>query len=140
MTPEAVVRQWFEQVWTEKREDAIDRLLAPDAAIHDLPTPDGKPMQGPAAFKPFRERLITAFPDVRIEVLQTVTEGNMVAAYCRVTATHGGEGLGIAATGRSMSISGMVMARVEQGQIVEGWNCFDFLSLYQQLGVVPAFA
>ena len=32
------------------------------------------------------------------------------------------------------------MARVENGQIAEGWNCFDFLSLYQQLGLLPALS
>jgi steroid delta-isomerase-like uncharacterized protein len=140
MTPEAVVRQWFEQVWTQKREDAIERLLAPDALIHDLPTPDGQPIQGAAAFKPFHARFVAAFPDLRIEVERTVTEGDMVAAYCRVTATHRGEGLGIAASGRNVTITGIVMARIANGQIAEGWNSFDFLSLYQQLGIVPTLA
>ena len=64
----------------------------------------------------------------------------MVAAYCRVTATHRGEGLGIAASGRNVTITGIVMARVANGQIAEGWNSFDFLSLYQQLGIVPTLA
>jgi hypothetical protein len=30
------------------------------------------------------------------------------------------------------------MARVRDGQIQEGWSSFDFLSLYQQVGLVPA--
>jgi hypothetical protein len=30
------------------------------------------------------------------------------------------------------------MARVRGGQIQEGWNSFDFLSLYQQIGLVPS--
>jgi predicted ester cyclase len=52
--------------------------------------------------------------------------------------THGGDGLGMAATGRTAIISGICIARVENDQIVEGWNSFDFLSLYQQLGLLPA--
>jgi hypothetical protein len=28
--------------------------------------------------------------------------------------------------------------RVEHGQIVEGWNCFDMLSMYQQIGWVAS--
>jgi hypothetical protein len=31
----------------------------------------------------------------------------------------------------------MTMMRVRDGQIVEGWNCFEFLSMYQQIGWVP---
>ena len=140
MKPEAVVREWFEQVWTGRNEEAIDRLLAPDALIHDLPTADGGPIRGLAAFKPFRQRFIAAFPDLRIDVVRTVTEGDLVSAYCRVTGTHGGDALGLPASGRTVTITGLVMARVENGQIAEGWNCFDFLSLYQQLGVLPALA
>ena len=80
------------------------------------------------------------FPNLRIEIVRTVVNGDLVAGYCRVTVTHAGDGLGIAATGRTATISGMVMARVENGQIAEGWNCFDFLSLYQQLGLLPALS
>jgi hypothetical protein len=32
----------------------------------------------------------------------------------------------------------MGIARVQNGKIVEGWNCFDFMSLYQQVGLLPA--
>jgi len=115
-------------------------LTAVDALIHDLPTPDGTPMRGPTAFKPFHEKFVAAFPDIRIDVTRTVVEGEMVAAHCTVTVTHAGEGLGMAATGRSATFSGLVMARVQNGQLVEGGNNFDFLSLYQQLGLLPALA
>ena len=37
-TPEALTRQWFTEVWDEGREDAIDRLLAPDGIVHLEPT------------------------------------------------------------------------------------------------------
>ena len=138
MTPDTVVRQWFEEVWTQGNAQAIDRLMAADAIIHDLPTADGAPMQGVAAFKPFYRKFASAFPNLRIEIVRTVVNDDLVSAYCRVTVTHAGDGLGIAATGRTATFSGMVMARVENGQIAEGWNCFDFLSLYQQLGLLPA--
>jgi hypothetical protein len=31
---------------------------------------------------------------------------------------------------------GIAIIRVEGGKIVEGWNCFDMLSMYQQIGWV----
>ena len=138
MTPDMVVREWFEQVWTQKREEAVDRLMASDALVHDLPTPDGAPMRGPEAFKPFHRKFVAAFPDIKIDVTRTLVDGDMVAAHCSVKVTHGGDGLGVMATGRTATISGICMARVQNGQIVEGWNSFDFLSLYQQLGLLPA--
>ena len=37
---------------------------------------------------------------------------------------------------RMVEFDGVVMALVRDGRIVEGWNCFDFLSMYQQIGWV----
>lgn len=136
MTNDQLVREWFEQVWNQQREEAIDRMMAPDALVHDL-VPSG-PMKGAAAFKPFHRQFLLAFPDMHIDVLRTITEGDLVAVHCRVSATHSGDALGPAATHRKASISGIAIARIKNNQIVEAWNCFDFLSLYQQLGLMAA--
>ena len=49
-TPEAVVHNWFEELWNQGREDTIDRLFAVDGIAHGLPTPDGSPLRGRDAF------------------------------------------------------------------------------------------
>ena len=36
-----------------------------------------------------------------------------------------------------LDIDGMAIAVIRDGQIQEGWNCFDFMSLYQQVGMLP---
>jgi hypothetical protein len=59
-------------------------------------------------------------------------------AHCRVTGTHTGNTLGFAPTGREVDFHGVTIARVVGEQILEGWNCFDFLPMDQQLGVIPA--
>src|SRR6185503_20381047 len=54
MTPDALVRAWFHEVWDVGDESAIDRLMAADAKVHGLSGPDGPTvMIGPAHFKPF---------------------------------------------------------------------------------------
>jgi predicted ester cyclase len=139
-SPREVALNWFEQVWNQRSEAAIDRLLAPTARMHGLPTPDGQPLVGPAGFKALYLPMRAAFPDIHIEVVRSVEEGPLVAVHCRVTGTHHGEGLGIAATGKPVEIWGMGMARVENGVIVEGWNAFDFMTLYQTVGLLPALS
>jgi len=136
-TPDAVIRSWFEELWNQKREDTIDRLFAVDGVAHGLPTPDGSPIRGRDAFRPFFRAFRDAFPNIRVEVTQTVSEGEMVTALCHVTGTHEGHHLGMAGTGRPIDFWGMCMARVRDGYIVEGRNTFDFLTLYQQIGMLP---
>lgn len=133
-TPERVVREWFQQVWNDGREDAIDRLLAPGAPVHGLSGPHGGTIRGAQAFKPFFRMFQRAIGDMRIEVVRTVVEGDLCAAHCHVLARHTGGGLGSDPTGRQVDFWGIGLIRVKDGRIVEAWNCFDFLSMYQQLG------
>ncbi len=94
MSPDAVVRAWFKEVWDEGNEDAIDRLMAPDAVAHGL-GPDG--IRGPEAFKPYVRAMRGALGDLEVEVVQTLTDGDRVAAHCHVVARHVGTLFGAAA-------------------------------------------
>ena len=90
----------------------------------------------PLAFKPFFQMMQRALGDLQVRVERTIVEGDMCAAHCCVTARHVGPTFGAPATDKPVQFWGMCFARVHNGQIVEGWNCFDFLSMYQQLGWV----
>ena len=136
MTPREVAAAWFESVWNKKDPAAIDRYLAPDAKMHGL---GDVPMKRDD-FRQLHRTFCGAFPDIRIEVVRTVSEGDMVVALCHVTGTHGGAALGCAPTQKCIEMWGMGMARVAGDHIVEGWNAWDFMSLYQQVGMLPAIA
>lgn len=136
-TPDALTRQWFKEVWDEGREDAIDRIMAPDALVHGLTGPGGPPMTGPAAFRPLFHMFRQALGDLEVVVERTLVEGDWCTAYCRVKGRHIGDALGGPATDRPVDFYGITITRVRDGQIVEGWNIFDFLAMYQQIGWVP---
>jgi predicted ester cyclase len=135
-TAETLIRQWFEELWNQGREDAIDRLLAPNGIAHGLPTPDHQPIVGPAAFKPFYRQFRQAFPDIQISIERAVSSGDFAAVHCRVTGTHRGDAFG-PATLRPVEFEGMCIVRTSGGQIVEGWNTFDFMTCFQQIGLLP---
>ena len=131
--PEALARRWFKEVWDDGDESAIDRLMHPDALVHGL----GTPIKGPEQFKPFFRVFHRALGDLQVEVVRTVVQGDTCAAHCRVAGRHIGPDLGGPATGVAVEFWGITILRAENGRIVEGWNSFDFLSLYQQIGWVP---
>jgi predicted ester cyclase len=133
--PERVMRTWFDEVWNQGREASIDTLLAPNGVAHGLP---GGSLVGPESFRQIFSAFRGAFPDIHVAIERTVTEGEYIAVYCRVTGTHTGGGLGLAPTNRAVDFHGTVIARVTDGLLQEGWNVFDFLSMYQQLGTIPA--
>src|SRR5688572_198944 len=131
MTPDAVVRSWFQEIWNEGREDAIGRLADDNFIAHGAPS-----LRSVADFKVLYRQFRQALSDIDVTVDHTVTQGEYCAGYCRVTARHTGDGFGGAPTNQEVVFDGVVMARVRDGRIVEAWNCFDFLSMYQQIGWV----
>lgn len=131
----ALVRRWFEEVWNNGRAEAIDEMFAEDGVAHGL-AGDAAPLRGAAGFKPFFHSFREAFPDIEVVVEDVIAEGDKLAARCFVRASHGGDTLGFRATGRPIEITGMTFARVRDGKIVEAWNNFDFMALFQQLGAV----
>jgi predicted ester cyclase len=46
--------------------------------------------------------------------------------------------MGIAPTGRSVTVSEIIIDRFAEGKIVESWRLFDQMAMMQQLGVIQA--
>ena len=78
-----------------------------------------------------------AFPDVKITPEAIFSEGDLVTTRYTWTGTHTGEFLGIAPTGRRVTVSGISIYRVANGKIVEEWFQQDYLGVLQQLGAAP---
>jgi predicted ester cyclase len=129
-----ILEHWFEEVWNKRNAAAIDELWVGERSVRGLASTHGGQVDSKAAFKVFYKNFCSAFPDLHVRVEQVVTEGDLTVARLMVTGTHTGEGLRVAPTGRPVRISGMCMARVKDGEVIETWNNFDFLSMYEQLG------
>ena len=48
--------------------------------------------------------------------------------------THKGNGLGIAASGKKVHLTGITIGRIVDGKIVEGWDNWDRLAMLEQIG------
>lgn len=131
-----LIRRWFNEVWNERRAEAIDEMLAADATVHGLSDTSGMPISNPAAFREFHKQFCGAFPGITVNVDDVIAEGDKAVARCTVRGKHSGDHLGLAATNADVEISGIAIIRVRDGKIAEAWNNFDFLKLNQQLGVL----
>jgi predicted ester cyclase len=48
--------------------------------------------------------------------------------------------MGVPATGRDVTIAGLVISRFRDGKVVEEWEVADVFGLMQQIGAVPEMA
>ena len=88
-------------------------------------------------FKAQHDMFQSAFSDTRANVEDMIAVGNKVVTRWKIQATHTGELQGLAPTGKEVTLTGIIITRVENGKAVEEWESFDQLSLMQQLGAIP---
>ena len=130
----AAQRRLYEEVFNKGNLSVIDEVVSPDIVDHN-PGPGVPPTR--EGFKQFVSTNRAAFPDIRIEVNDILAEGEKVVARFTMRGTHRGELMGIAPTGKQVTVSGIDILRWEGGKAVEHWGNMDDLGLLQQLGVVP---
>ncbi len=130
--PPSVMHEWFEQVWNRGDASAIDRLLAPNATIHNFDQL-GNDTQGSTDFVERYHRFRSAFPDLHFTVHDVFESGGYTAGRWTFTGTHTGNGLDIQPTHRRIEFAGMSFARIENGWAVEVWDSWDAVGMQQQL-------
>jgi steroid delta-isomerase-like uncharacterized protein len=77
-------------------------------------------------------------PDLKVDILDMIAEGDKVATRYTVEGTHEGDLFGVPPTGRRVSIESFTVERVSDGRIREHWRVTDTLDMMQQLGAIPA--
>lgn len=122
-------RNWFEEVWNQRRDATVRELLAPAAVCHM----EGAELVGPDQFLQARTALLDAFPDIKVTVEATLAEGDDVVVRWSARATHRGDGLGMPASQRAVAFRGMTWMRFANGRIIEGWDSWNLGQLLQEL-------
>ena len=133
-TNKALLRRFVEELMNQGNMAVAPELVAPDFIELD-PFPEKAP--GRAGLIESIERLCTAFPNLIWRIEEMVAEGEKVASLHSWSGTHRGEFLGIAPTGKWVSISCMIFDTYEDGKLKKSRLMMNVLSLLQQLGAMP---
>lgn len=131
----AIMNRLMEEVLNKKNLAAADEIVAEDFVELD-PLPGQE--QGREGLKQILSMFFAAFPDLRWTVEEQIDEGDKVVSRFTWRGTHKGEFLGISPTGGQVTVKGVVIDRVVEGQFVESRILMDNLGMMQQLGVIPA--
>ncbi len=130
----ALVRRFYEDVFNQRHLAVVDEICTSDHLFHNPPTT----LHGREEFKQLLSLYITAFPDARFTVEDEIAEGDKVTSRYTFRGTHQSELMGIPPTGKQVTVTGMIINRIVNGQSAEGWLNFDAVGMLQQLGALPA--
>jgi steroid delta-isomerase-like uncharacterized protein len=127
-----LVRHLFEEWINRKNLAAVDQMLTPDYVDHEYGL-----ARGSEGTKAFLTALYAAFPDIQVKIEDILADADKVVVRNTWRGTHQGTFRGIAPTGKSVTIKGIVIWRIADGKVAERWATIDYLSLMQQLGALP---
>lgn len=128
MDKSELLKEWYSQVWEQGNIDAIDEFFAADTMADGL-IPE---MQvGADDFRDFVSAFKYHLGEIRVDIPKIIENGDWASAILHVHTSR-------ADNGAPIEVTGQVMVRYKDNKIVEAYNQFDLISLFEQLGQMPA--
>jgi steroid delta-isomerase-like uncharacterized protein len=131
----ALVRRVYEEVINKGNLEVADETFASDYVYRSPGSPE---FRGPEGFKQLVTMYRSAFPDLHLDVDELIADGDTVVSRWTGRGIQRGELMGIAPTGKQVTVTGVVITRFRGGKAAEDWELIDTLGMLQQLGAVPA--
>jgi steroid delta-isomerase-like uncharacterized protein len=127
-----IVRR-YQEIYNSNDLEALGEVVS-----EDLLTPKIMPgiPTGLEGAKAAHRIMLAGFPDYQTVIDDLVAEGDKVAARITMSGTNTGTFMGIPPPGKRISFTGIYIARIANGKIVEHWGEEDSVSLLQQLGAL----
>jgi predicted ester cyclase len=113
----------------------LDELLVPGFVDH---TPQGGAAPTGEGFKDSAKALLTAFPDIKYTIEDSIAYGDQIVHRLTATGTMTGEFMGMPATGKRATWTEIHIGRGVGGRLTDHWGLVDGLSMFAQLGIVQS--
>ena len=107
------IRDHFEEFVNRRNLDIAEVNMAPDFVDFGADVPPDMP-PGPQGAKEYVGRALKRFPDMHVEILDMIAEGDRVVVRNHWTGTD-------AVTGQRIEFSGIVIWRIANRQLHERW-------------------
>ena len=127
---QAIVKRLLDETINKGNLDAIDELVDPNFLRHPG-------MRTRDTMKEGYRQLGEAFSNDRLAIDDLIAAGDKVVVRYTQHFTQTKEWRGIAPSGKPLTLTSIVIYRMEKGRIAERWGCSDYPGLWKQLGVSP---
>ena len=130
----AIVQRFIDDVINQGRYEVCDEIVAEDFLELD-PLPGQR--QGREGLKEVIAMMRAAFPDIHWVTEESISCGDKVVTRFIWTGTQRGDFVGIPATGRPVTVKGVVIDRLVNGRMTDSRILMDTFGMMVQLGVIP---
>lgn len=127
-----IIRRVFEEVWNKNDFSLIDQVYSPEYVAHIAGSP--RDIEGPEQFKQFVALHGVMTSELHFGVDEQVAEDDRVATRWTATSTTASGLIAGGGDSQTVTVTGISIHHIADGKIVESWDNWDALTLYQSLG------
>lgn len=118
---------WFTRFWINEDMAAAEDMASPDVVVQGLTDAPQTTREG---MRDFGQALLALCDFQDIVIKHFMQDGDWAHMLVQFSGTA-------RKTDKPFRFDAQILARAENGKIVEGYNHPDFLTLFQQLGTMP---
>ena len=117
----AIARKFVEEIFNARRTEEAGNFVTPDVVYHGM----GVEVRSIEQFKKWVSEDLSAFPDMKITVLDDFGDQNKIAIRWTLEATHEKDFADIPATHKKFETQGVDIFHFEGDKIKEAWTICD---------------
>ncbi|WP_040205750.1 ester cyclase [Neobacillus jeddahensis] len=134
MTPEQIVREFFEEVRSGNNPDYSNQLMAEQVLAHQIVSEEEQTvLRTPKDYAEHVREMIEAYGNFSLEIQEFLVDGSKVYVRWKQKGTHVGEIDGYQPTGLPVIQMASAVYRIENEKISEYWIQIDRLGIQKQL-------
>lgn len=126
----SIIKNMANDVWERQDLDALEIWYSDNFITYVGSTANTTDL---TAFRHGLAVIFTAFSNTKLQILDQIINGEMVASRLIFRGTHSGEFMGLGPTYKSIAVAGCRFDRVKNGKIIEHWSMLDIFSILNQM-------
>ena len=116
-----IARTFVEEIFNARKTEMAKNFVTPNIIYHGM----GEEVKSLEEFKKWVAEDLSAFPDMRITIVDAVGEQNKVAIRWTLTATHEKDFADFPATHKKFETQGVEIFHFDGDKIKEAWTLSD---------------
>ena len=133
---ETNARRWFLEMWSKPDLSMVDEIISDDY------NPEWIQLEstGPEQIKHEIKYIRTVFPDLKYEIIDSISTKDRVWVRYKGTGTQKGDAWGFEPTGKSVEFEGAaILCFNSEGLVIDRWGVFCSYEVFMDLGLVPPY-
>jgi steroid delta-isomerase-like uncharacterized protein len=122
-----VARSFVEEIFNQRKTEVAKNFVTPDVIYHGV----GEEVRSMEEFKKWVAEDLSAFPDMKVTILDLFGEENKLAIIWKLQATHEKDFADFPATHKKFEAHGVEILHFEGDKIKEAWTVSDLSVLTQ---------